>query len=82
MTETHHSVIEGTEAMSAIHHVVEYFQGGKWQRHQVFAFDRAASECRREVEAAFRRGGDPNPRVRIRMGDPDALMKTMNEGRL
>ena len=68
--------------MSTIRHVVEYYDRakGRWYCGGIFTSDRKASEQRRAFRLELQLDNDPDPQVRIRMGDPAELLKTMNEG--
>lgn len=70
--------------MTAIRHVVGFYWRSqrRWYRAAVCSTGREASEEMNHMMAVLRHTGDAEPRVRIRMGDPAELMKTMNGGRL
>lgn len=66
-----------------IRHVVEFYwrNDRHWYRAAVRQTTREASEEMNHMMSVLRHSGNAEPRVRIRMGDPDELMNTMNGGR-
>lgn len=62
-------------------HVVEWFSppDARWFRSMVCHTGREASDHRRALTDYMRSIGIAEPKVRVRMGDPEVLFANMNE---